>query len=110
MKEGTPIRVTHQPFHEPSATPTASATGTATSGSISHLTVHQATTTPTRATAEPTEMSKLRVTMSMTALMAASPVMADCSDISVRLRWLRKMPSVSHASTTHVTMSTAMSE
>ena len=73
MNEGTPTTVTHQPFQAPRARPTAIATGTASNGSTPDFTVSQATTTPTSATAEPTEMSKLRVTMSMTALIAAKP-------------------------------------
>ena len=107
MNEGTPMRVTHQPFQAPSAMPAMIATGTAMSGSISMRTVNQATTTPTRATADPTDRSMLRVTMSITALIAASAVMVVWSASRVRLRCDRKMPFVSTWNTSHVTTTTS---
>lgn len=60
---------------------------TATIGSTPYLTVSKATTTP----AEPTERSKFRVTISITALIAASATIDVCNASRIRLRWLRKM-------------------
>ena len=76
MKDETFIRVTHQPCQAPISSPAHRQTITASPGSTSYLTVSSATMTPIRATADPTERSKLRVTISITALIAASATMA----------------------------------
>ena len=94
MNEETFIRVTHQPCQAPMSRPTQRQTRTATIGSTLNFTVSSATTTPISATAEPTERSKFRVTISMTALMAANPTMAVCSASRIRLRCVRKVPLV----------------
>ncbi len=59
-----------------------------------HFTVSTASTTPTRATADPTDKSKFRLTMSMTALIAARLTIALCKARSTRLRCVRNVPSV----------------
>ena len=71
MKEETPTWDTQIPCHTPIAAPQVTAIATLNAVLRSYLTVSIARTTPTRATADPTERSKLRVTMSMTALIAA---------------------------------------
>ena len=74
--------------------PAKIAAGTAISGETSRLPASTASTTPTSATDEPTERSKLRVTISSTALIAARLTIEVCSASSTRLRGVRKMPSV----------------
>ena len=94
MKDDTPTRVTHKPCQAPIATPPATAIATATSGLTSCLTVSNARMTPTSATAEPTERSKLRVTISITALIAARLTIDVCKASRTRLRCVRKVPLV----------------
>ena len=86
MNEETPSRVTQNPCQAPIAIPTATAARQPSSGWTSWRTVSMASTVPTSATAEPTERSKLRVTISITALMAARLTIDDCSASSPRLR------------------------
>ena len=62
------------------------AAATLIQGFTSYLTVSNAKMTPTKATADPTDKSKLRVTMSMTALIAARLTIDVCSARSTRLR------------------------
>src|SRR6185437_14915282 len=71
MNDDTPIFATHRPCQTPIRTPAAIATTTPTTAPVSYLTVRSARITPTSATAEPTDRSKLRVTISITALIAA---------------------------------------
>ena len=94
MKEETPTRVTQRPCQAPISRPPAIAASTASAGFTSCLTVRSARITPTQATAEPTERSKLRVTISITALIAARLTIEVCSARSTRLRWVRKVPWV----------------
>ena len=94
MKDDTPTRVTHSPCHAPIAMPPATAIGTASHGLTSCLTVRSANMTPTSATAEPTERSKLRVTISITALIAARLTIDVCSAKRTRLRCVRNVPLV----------------
>ena len=95
MKDETPIRVTHKPCQAPiSDADQRPRSATASSGLTSCLTVSSARTTPTSATAEPTERSKLRVTISITALIAARLTIDVCSASRTRLRCVRKVPSV----------------
>ena len=95
MKDETFILVTHQPCQAPISTPTSEADqhGERPDRRCS-FTVSTATTTPISATAEPTDRSKLRVTISITALIAASATMAVCSASRIRLRCVRKVPLV----------------
>ena len=68
----------------------------------------EASTTPTNATAEPTDRSKLRVTINITALIDESPTIVVCRASSPRLRCDRNSPSVSTwniANTTATTIS-----
>ena len=108
MNEDTPTLATHIAFHVPSATPAAIAATTPSHGFHPSLTVTEASTTPTNATADPTDRSKLRVTISITALIDASPTIVVCKASSPRLRCDRNSPSVSTwnvANTTATTMS-----
>ena len=50
--------------------------------------------TPTRATAEPTDRSKFRVTISITALIAARLTMEVWRASRTRFRWVTKVPPV----------------
>ena len=86
MKDETPIRATHNPCQTPIATPPLTAATTLIHGLTSYFTVSNARMTPTKATADPTDKSKLRVTMSMTALIAARLTIDVCSARSSRLR------------------------
>src|SRR3954447_9838279 len=106
MNEETPSLVTHSPCQAPIATPASTASSTARPAFISYFTVRTASTTPTRATAEPTERSKLRVTISITALTAARLTIEVCSASSTRLRWLRKVPWVAKLRATQTTATT----
>ena len=94
MKDETPTRVTQRPCQAPISTPPAMAASTASTGFTSCFTVRTARMTPTKATAEPTDRSKLRVTISMTALMAARLTIEVCNARRTRLRWVRKVPLV----------------
>src|SRR5882724_1015564 len=109
MKDDTPIRVTHQPCHAPITKPTLREIATDSHGLTPYLTVSSATTTPTSATAEPTERSKLRVTISITALIAASETIAVCSARRTMLRWVRNVPLVAMLKNTQITANTAIS-
>ena len=94
MNEDTPSRVTQNPCQAPMAKPQASEASTARPGSTSCLTVSTARTTPTSATAEPTDRSKLRLTISITALIAARLTIDVCKASRIRLRWVRNVPPV----------------
>src|SRR4029079_8850464 len=72
-------------------------------------TVISANTTPTRATAEPTERSKLRVTMSITALIAARLTIDVWRARRTRLRCVRKVPFVATYSEIQITRRTMSS-
>ena len=94
MKEETPRRVTHNPCQAPITRPAAMPATTAGTVPTPSFTVSTATTTPTSATADPTDRSKLRVTISITALIAARLTIEVCSASSTRLRCVRKVLSV----------------
>ena len=109
MKEETPMRVTQNPCQAPMSRPPQTDATMATNGFTSCLTVRRARMTPTSATAEPTDRSKLRVTISITALIAARLTIDVCSARRTRLRCVRNVPSVAKYRTIHTPASTSSS-
>ncbi len=94
MNDDTPTLATHTAFHAPRTMPARIAATTASHGFQPSFTVSEASTTPTSATAEPTDRSKLRVTINITALIDESPTIVACSASRPRLRCDRNSPSV----------------